>query len=304
MPKRMSAAAIMALKDALCSIYWYKSDLRSFLQNSLSNTAILATLNWDNYKRQIVSDLIDYLVKNPDKHLNELTRLCYEVCEINSFDHLTQLDGGQQKADKAKRAVKNLKDIVKPHQNKQADEEQIKQRQMQAEEKLKSNAAVKLKLEEIKISYTKLIISSDSQDRGFKLEAIMYELFELFDLDPKASFRNTGEQIDGGFSLEGTEYLFEAKWHKDPIAASPLDSFSAKVKRKLDNTLGVFLSINGYSSDGVKAHSAGRNSIILLDGADLMAVFEGRIDFVSLLIRKKRYAAQTGNIYLQIHKIL
>jgi hypothetical protein len=41
-----------------------------------------------------------------------------------------------------------------------------------------------------------------------------------------------------------------------------------------------------------------------MDGADLMAVFEERIDFVSLLLRKKRHASQTGNIYLRIHEIL
>jgi hypothetical protein len=86
-------------------------------------------------------------------------------------------------------------------------------------------------------------------------------IFELFDLDPKASFRNTGEQIDGAFRLEGTEYLFEAKWQKSPVGVQELDAFSSKVGRKLDNTLGVFLSINGFSEDGVKAHSIGRPNI-------------------------------------------
>ncbi len=41
-----------------------------------------------------------------------------------------------------------------------------------------------------------------------------------------------------------------------------------------------------------------------MDGADLMSVLEERIDFVSLLLRKKRHAAQTGTIYLKIHEII
>jgi len=41
-----------------------------------------------------------------------------------------------------------------------------------------------------------------------------------------------------------------------------------------------------------------------MDGADLMAVLEERIDFVSLLLRKKRWASQTGKIYLPVHEIL
>ena len=43
--------------------------------------------------------------------------------------------------------------------------------------------------------------------------------------------------------------------------------------------------------------------IILMDGTDLMAVFEERIDLVTLLLRKKRHAAQTGNIYLRFYEI-
>jgi len=64
------------------------------------------------------------------------------------------------------------------------------------------------------------------------------------------------------------------------------------------------LSINGFGSDGVTAHSSGSPVIILMDGADLMAVLEERIDFVSLLLRKKRWASQTGKIYLPVHEIL
>ena len=116
----------------------------------------------------------------------------------------------------------------------------------------------------------------------------------------QASFRNIGEQIDGAFTLDGTDYLFEAKWQEYPTNASDLDAFAGKISRKLDNTLGLFLSINGYSEEAVKIHSRGRSTILLMDGTDLMAVLEGRIDFVTLLIRKRRHAAQTGNIYFRI----
>lgn len=149
-----------------------------------------------------------------------------------------------------------------------------------------------------------LVSSDNAQGRGFELEKIMYDLFELFDLDPKASFKNLGEQLDGAFALEGTEYLFEAKWQKELVNKADLAVFSDKVRTKLENTLGVFLSINGFSADGVAAHQAGGAAIILMDGGDIMAVFEERIDFVSLLLRKKRYAAQTGNIYYSYYQMM
>jgi hypothetical protein len=41
-----------------------------------------------------------------------------------------------------------------------------------------------------------------------------------------------------------------------------------------------------------------------MDGAHLMAVLEERIDLTSLLVRMRRHAAHTGEIYLPIHEIL
>lgn len=303
MPKRLTPAAIIALKEALCAVYWYKADLRSFLQQCLSNPTILATLNWSSYKRQVVSDLVDYLVRDQDKHLGDLTRLCNEVCEITSFDHLQQLDGGAQKADRARASVAQLRTLVIPSREVKKEADELAEREKRAAEKLRGNAAVRQKLEDIRNRYMALVVCPNVQSRGFELERVMYDLFELFDLDPKASFRNTGEQIDGAFSFDGTDYLFEAKWQQELTAAADLDAFAGKVRRKLENTLGVFLSINGFSQDGVAAHSAGSAVVLLMDGADLMAVLEERIDFVSLLLRKKRHAAQTGNIYLPFHQI-
>ncbi|HUO14239.1 MAG TPA: hypothetical protein VMX38_04565 [Verrucomicrobiae bacterium] len=304
MSKRLTPAATVALKEALCSIYWYKADLRGFLQQCFPNRILIGSLNWNNYKRQIVSDLVDHLVQDQEKYLGDLTRLCHEVCTIASFAHLEQLEGGPEKASRARAAVAQLKSLLEPHDQIKREQDDLVERQKRASEKLKANAAVREKLEELKGRYMALVTSTIAQTRGYELEKVMYDLFELFDLDPKASFRNTGEQIDGAFSLSGTDFLFEAKWRQEQTDAADLDSFAAKVRRKLENTLGVFLSINGFTPTGIAAHSSGGAVVILVDGADLMAVFEERIDFVTLLLRKKRHAAQTGEIYLPIHRIL
>ena len=303
MSQRLSPEAFVSLKDALSSIYWYKADLRSFLQSSLANKAILPSLNWEGYKRQVIDDLLTELASDQDSNLGDLTRLCYAVAEMKSFDHLLQLEGGQEKARRAKLAVQRLREILKPHDDILEEEQAIADRQRRAAERLRASGAVRETLSQLSQRYSALVVSADPQSRGFELERLMYDLFELFDLDPKASFKNTGEQVDGAFSLEGTDYLFEAKWQKDAVSTHDLDGFASKTRRKLENTLGVFLSVNGFSEDAVLAHSSGQPSIILMDGSDLMAVLEERIDFVSLLVRKKRHAAQTGNIYLRIHEI-
>lgn len=304
MTKKLSPIAVVALKDALCSVYWYKGDLRSFLQSCLSDPQLISSLNWENYKRQIVSDLVDILCSQQDRYLSALTKLCYEVSTMASFQHLEQLDGGQEKARRARQAVAHLRTLVESHETIRKEEDLIAERQKRMSEKLKANEAVRSKLDDVKSRYMGMVTSSDAQKRGFQLETIMYDLFELFDLDPKASFKNIGEQIDGAFTLDGTDYLFEAKWHKELISIQAIDAFAAKARRKLENTLGVFLAINGFSPDAVQTYTGNRPNIFLMDGADLMAVLEERIDFVTLLLRKKRHAAQTGSIYLPIHQII
>ena len=302
--KKLAPAVLQTLKEALAHVYWYKSDLRSFLSNCLTDSSLLSRLNWQEYKRNIVSFLVDFLARNEDVYQHQLLRLITEVARISDFSHLARLDDGESKVRKAEAAVNALRDQIGGLRDLLGEEERIERRRQQAHARLMQLTAVKEKLEETTQDYYALLRSDDKQKRGYKLEKILRELFGLFDLDPKASFRITGEQIDGAFSFEGTDYLLEAKWQQDAVGAADLDVLAGKLSRKLENTLGLFLSINGFSPDGVEAHSSGRRLLILMDGSDLMAVLEGRIDLIQLLLRKRREASQTGNIYLKIHQIL
>jgi hypothetical protein len=304
MKKKIAPAAILSLKEALTSVYWYKSDLRSFLLHTLSDASLLARLNWDDYKRNIVSTLVDHLARHEDRYQRELIRLMAEVAQINDFSHLRRLEDGEDKEQRAKESIDALRKQLEGHQALQKEEEETERCREEAHKRLLQVQAVRDKLQEINQEFFRLLSDSELQKRGFQLEKILRNLFELFDLDPKASFRVIGEQIDGAFSFEGTDYLLEAKWQQDPVSASALDSLKGILSRKLDNTLGLFLSINGFSEEAVRTISSGRRLIILMDGSDLMAVLEGRIDLVQLLLRKRRKAAETGNIYLRIHEIL
>lgn len=304
MPKKISPAALQSLKEALTLVYWYKSELRSFLSQCLSDPSVLSRLNWTEYKRNIVATLIDHLAMNEEVYQRDLIRLMSEVGNVTDFSHLRKLEDGGKKAEEAKTAVEALRSQLKGHQS--IEDEHIKStdRRKEAHHRLMQVNAIQQELDKLKNEFFTLVSSDNPQQRGFSLEKVLKGLFDLFDLDPKASFRITGEQIDGAFSFDGTDYLLEAKWQQEPVAAKNLDGMTGKLSRKLENTLGLFLSINGFSEDAVKAHSSGRRLVILMNGSDLMAVFEGRIDLVQLLLRKRRKAAETGNIYLKIHEIL
>ena len=304
MPKRISAAAIQALKEALSLVYWYKSDLRSFLSQSLSDPSVLSRLNWDDYKRNIVATLIDHLTKKEEVYQQDLICLMTEVCGVTDFSHLKKLEDGNRKVTDATGAVEALRVQLKAHQDIQEAKHDAEERRQEAHARLMQVNEVRRQLDRLKSEFFKLVSSDNPQQRGFTVEKVIKSLFDLYDLDPKASFRITGEQIDGAFSFEGTDYLLEAKWQQKPVDVQDLDGLAGKLSRKLENTLGLFLSINGFSEDAVKTHSSGRRLVILMDGSDLTAVLEGRIDLIQLLLRKRRKAAETGNIYMKVHEIL
>lgn len=302
--KKIAPAALNALKEALTGVYWYKSDLRSFLTHCLADPTILSRLDWTDLKRNIVAQFVDFLARNEEVYQRKLLHLMAEVARVNDFSHLARLEDGEVKVARAKASVQALQGHIRGLSELLDEERDVEHRRQQAHERRVKTDAVRKALEELTHEYLEQLSSEDHQGRGYRLERILYRLFELFDLDPKASFKAVGEQIDGAFTFEGTDYLLEAKWQREPVRASDLDSLAGKLSRKLDNTLGLYLAVNGYSEDGIRAHSAGRRLMLLMDGSDIMAVLEGRIDLVQLLLRKRRAAAQTGNIYLMVHEIL
>ena len=271
--------------------------------NCLTNDAILGRLNWDAYKRDIVGDLVDFMTHRQQEYQPDLLRMMSEVARMRDFSHLERLEDGNTKATLANRAVAALRKQMGGHLELVEEQLARKERRDQAREARLANAATRARLNELCEEYRKLL-GLPPRKRGYALERFMYDLFEALDLDPKASFKVLGEQIDGSFSFETTDFLFEARWEASPTRRSEIDAFHGKISRKLDNTLGLFLSINGFSETAIARYSGGRSLMILMDGAHLAAVLERRIDLVSLLLRMRRHAAQTGHIFLPLDQLL
>lgn len=302
--KVISPAAINSLKEALANIYWTKKDLRSFVYNTLPDKAIVGTIDWSgNVKYESASQLVDRLAAKAMFKEN-LMALFKEVINFNDFSHLKKWEDPEQKIKKAKDAVNALRGHAKGYFDILEEQKLAKERRKVANDRITNHTALKSKLEELHKNFLKIATSTNPQQRGFDLEKLLNDLFILFDLDPKASFKITGEQIDGAFTFRDDDYLLEAKWQKALVNAGELYKFAGKVNGKRKNTLGLFVSIDGFSTESTQTTNPDLRSIILMDGMDLDAVLTDRIKFDELLYRKRRHASETGNIYLSISKIL
>ena len=137
------------------------------------------------------------------------------------------------------------------------------------------------------------------QPRGYAFEQFLKRLFDAYEMAPRAPFRLVGEQIDGSFVLGDDTYLLEAKWAKRLVDAAMLRSFNAKVEDKAKWSRGLFVSCNGFSTDGLTAFGHGK-SVICMDGSDLHEVLSRRLDFVNVLTLKARHAAETGEPFVRV----
>ncbi len=276
--QRVSPNAIQALKDALTAAFWYKNDLRGYLNSALAEDALLAGVNWEDYKWSIVDVVVDRMVQQPERYQTALVQLMVDVAAMEEFPKLRRHEDSKRLTAEATRAVASLRKVVKPYEEELVQQEQARVRINEARAQGEQRRAFSERLDALKTRYLELVGADEVEARGYALESLLRDLFSLFDLDPRAAFRIEGEQIDGAFALDNTNFLLEAKWQAASAPRKDLDAFSAKIGAKIENTLGLFLSINGFEATAISKHSGKGSAMILMDGVDLYAVLEGRID--------------------------
>ena len=138
-----------------------------------------------------------------------------------------------------------------------------------------------------------------AQKRGQRFEKWLADLLHSKDRDqnlhPRLSFRPKGEEIDGSFICDSRIFLLEAKWFNRPLPASAVYAFKGKVDGKLAGTVGVFVSMSGYSEVVVDALRIGKDlNVVLFDRGDIEAAIDD--GFKNVLRVKMRAAAELGEI--------
>lgn len=300
--KKFSTEALLALKEALIHIYWKRNDIKTFIYHTIENKIIVSTIDFENStKEESISILIDRMASRIDLYYDDLLSLFDAVLHFKDFNHLKKWEDSEIKIRNTKNAVEALRKQTEGYFQLQEEKERSEQRRKAFELMQHEKEVSCAKLSHIKNSFMYIASLQNANERGFAFEAFLNDLFEYYELDPRRSFKITGEQIDGAFTFENIDYIVEAKWQSDLINAGDLRKFAGTISDKLKITLGLFISFNGFSSEAL---SVGAKSMILMDGNDLMAVLEERIDLTELLYRKRRHASETGNIYLKVNEIL
>lgn len=127
------------------------------------------------------------------------------------------------------------------------------------------------------------------QEKGYYLEDLLNRLFDLFSFPVVSSFkRNNGaEQIDGAFEMDGWHYIVECRWRERLADIRQLDGLYGQISRSGRQTMGIFLSVNGWSENVPPLLKQNpKKSIFLMEGFDVRAVLTGQVQLRDLLKRK------------------
>ncbi|HIE9829669.1 TPA: hypothetical protein ACXRWW_004794 [Klebsiella variicola subsp. variicola] len=69
-----------------------------------------------------------------------------------------------------------------------------------------------------------------------------------------------------------------------------------------DNTMGIMVSIAGYSKVVISDASGSKTTLIIIDATHLYLFLSGAMSFGEIISRVRRHASQTGEAYLPINK--
>ena len=103
-----------------------------------------------------------------------------------------------------------------------------------------------------------------------------------------------GRQIDGSITIGDTTYLVELKFEGQPTGSPDVDVFRRKVESKADNTMGIIVSMSGYTKPAIDAASGERSPTLLIDYRHIYAVLVSVLKLDELIGRIRRSASQTG----------
>ncbi len=258
---------------------------------------MLAIVNFDGTKRTATGELIRALRLSEQKHQATVIDALVALSEVDpEFPHLARLHDHPELVAEAQAALATVRAVTEQYSELAASREAVRRESEQEDAQVSARKLHDARLAELRDRFLQLHQSAeDAQQRGLDFEPLLNELFELWDLNPRAAYSIEHEQIDGAFTFRTDDYILEARWWSKPLEPKHLNNFKAKVDGKARNTLGLCVSVSGFTTGAIEKHSQSQTPLVLMDGSDLIPILEGRISLTEVLERKRRHAAETGN---------
>ncbi|RYE40113.1 MAG: hypothetical protein EOP24_42070 [Hyphomicrobiales bacterium] len=220
------------------------------------------------------------------------------MSELSSFPDLRDWEDSAEKIAAATKAVAELKAYLRSQDEEirsEREREEAKERARAERTRVQRSLTDKVKLQQ---RLDALHPSVGTQQGGYDFQDWFYDLLDFCEIQNRRPYVTGGRQIDGSLTLDGTTYLVELKFTGTQSGSTDIDSLRAKVEDKADNTMGIMVSISGYSSVATAQASGRKTALLLLDAMHLYLFLSGTLSFADIISRVRRHASQTGESYL------
>jgi hypothetical protein len=283
--------------DACLKSFWRKRALSKFLRHAGVSESFINTWGSEESKRDFLDRLFAELPKT-DSGRSGLLRMSTFLMDQESFPDLDGWEDSSHKIKAAQEAVSKLRAYHSKQQDElQSEEEKLKARQ-EFSKRQQAVTRSQQTLQELNDRLNKLGTELGKQDAGYRFQDWFYDLLDFSEIPNRKPYTHKGRQIDGSLTVSGTTYLVELKFTTDQATATDIDSFHKKVTTKADNSMGIMVSISGYSSVARQEASGDRTPLLLLDHGHIYLVLSGIMGLGDVIDRVRRHASQTGEAFL------
>jgi len=274
MKSKLTPYYIDLIYDTCLKSFWRKKALSKFLRQCKISESSIGSWGPDESKRDILDMLFEKLPSSDNGRI-VIMRMGKFLMEQRTFPDLKNWENSEIMLKEAHEAVSRLR-IYHKKQEEQIQSEEDKQRTREEfRKKQQEISRSQLSLQKLNEQLNQLGQKLGTQKAGYEFQDWFYALLNFSEITNRKPYVHSGRQIDGSLTISGTTYLVELKFTTAQAGAPDIDTFYKKVTSKADNTMGVLVSISGYSSVAKKEASGDRTPLLLLDHSHLYLVLGG-----------------------------
>lgn len=299
MAVKVTAHLVQLAYEAALKSFWRKESLRKFLRQSHVAESHLSTWAPEESKRDFLDRTFAALQRS-DRGKAVIGEMAIFLAEQTTFPDLRNWEDSAAKIQEASKAVAELKALIARQTEEVRTEREREAAKAKAREERQAVQRLRTTTEQLMQRLNDLAPQMGTAPGGYAFQEWFYDFMTFAEVEHRRPYVTDGRQIDGSVTIDGTTYLVELKFTSDQAGAPDIDVFRSKVESKADNTMGLFLSMAGYSSVAVSGASGKKTTLLLLDATHMYLVLTSGMSFLEVVRRVRRHASQTSESYLAV----
>ena len=296
---RVTPHLITLTYEAALKSFWRREALRKFLRDCQISESHLSTWPSEESKRAFLDRTFASL-QRAEKGKAVIGNMALALAEQTTFPDLRNWEDSEIKIAAAKQAVAELRALAKQQDELVRNEREIQRVKERAAAEKAAVQRERMDPDQLRQRVTDIHPQMGTAPGGYAFQDWFYDLLDYSEFENRRPYTIAGRQIDGSVTLDGTTYLVELKFTNSQAGAPDIDIFRSKIESKADNTMGLFVSMAGYSSVAINEASGKKTTMLILDASHIFLALTGGMSLAEVIRRVRRHASQTGESYLPI----